>query len=198
MKSIRMWASVVVAVLSCSLWAPAQGDAAKTLKGSVLEEGFGKFRMKDASGASWLLYLSRDKTSYKPDDWRPVVGDQVVVTYVEATSRGNEILQAAIVELVKAGPNTVRITSPVEVVITEVGRTGYNAKIAPSGPIAKFTKQRSTKIEPTGWVPAVGDKVIMTFTVKPPTVFTLPSAARSDMVYALDKVERAGVANGQK
>ena len=191
MKNIRVWIGIVTAVLAGALWAAAQGDALKTLQGSVQEEGFGKFRMKDTSGASFLLYLSHDKTSFSPDDWRPTVGDQVTASYMEVISRGNAISQAVKVELVKAGPNTLRVKSPVDVEVVETGRTGFKLKVLPSGPVVRFTRQRSTQVIPTGWVPGPGEKARAAFTAQAGKV-------TFGVSYVLDKLERLDAGGAAK
>jgi hypothetical protein len=182
---IRVMAGMMAVVLSCSLWAMAQGDVVKTTQGVVQEDGFGKFRLKDKAGTSWLFYLSHDKTRYTPDDWRPIVGDEVNISHMEVQSRGNTISQAVTVGLVKAGPNTIRIKSPVEVQITETGRSGYKAKVLSTGVIVRFGNQRSSQVVPTGWVPTPGEKALVTFTAQPSKIW-----GGFGISYALDKIEK--------
>ena len=183
MKRECVRVGIAAGVFFCSLWAFAQGGAGNEVKGTVQEGGFGKFKLQDKSGTSWLFYLSKDGTAYKPDDWRPTVGDEVTVAHMEVQRRGASISQATSVTLVKAGPNTARITSPVEVEIVESGRRGYKAKIVSSGTTVQFDIGRSMKVVPAGWVPAPGEKAIMTFTAK-------PSKFSFGITYALDKVEK--------
>jgi hypothetical protein len=183
MKMKWLWMGVMAAVCSCSLWAVAEGDAAKEVRGTVQEGGFGKFRLQDKSDTSWLFYLSKDGSSYQPDDWRPTVGDEVSVAYMTVQKRNASIAQVTRVTLIKVGPNTVRIKSPVQVEITEVGRSGYKAKVLPAGTIVRFASQRSTQTIPVGWAPQPGDKATITFTTKPTMGFM--------MSYAMDKVEKA-------
>ena len=176
---------IAVGVLICSMWA-ARAGAADELQGTVVEGGFGKFRMQDKAGTSWLIYLSTDGTTYNPAEWRPAIGDEVSVAKIEVQKRNTTISQATTVTRVKAGSNTVELTSPVQVEIVESGYTGFKAKILATGQTVKFSKSRSTQFVPAGWVPAAGDKATMTFTTK--------SSVGSRISYALDKVEKADAA----
>ena len=187
---MNLWVGIVAVVLSCSVGAVAQGEAAKEVQGTVQELGFGKFKLQEKSGTGWLFYLSKDGSTFKPDDWRPSVGDEISVAHMEVQRRGNAISQVTSVNLIKAGPNTIKLTSPVEVEITEVGRSGFMAKVMPSGKVVRFATQRSTKVTPTGWVPSPGEKAVMSFTAKPASGIGMAFSGPSGMTYALDKVEK--------
>ena len=190
MKKVRATVGIGAVVVFCCAWAFAGVATTNAIKGTVQEVGFGKFTLQEKSGTSWLFYLSNDGTSYTPDDWRPVAGDEVAVTRIEVERRGNAISQAVTVALTKIGPNTVRIKSPVAVEIVETGKTGYRAKIVSSGKVVKFSNQRSTKVVPVGWIPTAGEKATMTFAVQSATVFSMAFSGPSGITYVLDKVEK--------
>jgi len=157
MKTKVMVGLVCIACLALGRFA-ALGDEAS---GLVSEPGFGSFQL-DEKGTARLFSLSSRSTAYEPADWRPAKGDEVTVTYTTQTKRGKTLLVVDKLKLVKAGPNTITISSPVTVEITEVGRTGVNAKI-PTGQVIKFTYDRKTQKLPAGWVPAVGEKANIEF-----------------------------------
>jgi len=165
----KEWARVGIAAVMffCSLLTFAQGGTTNAVKGIVMEGGFNKFKLQDKSGTSWLFYPSRKVTAYEPDDWRPSEGDEVAVTSMEVKQRDATILQANQITLLKAGPNTVRIKSPVEVEIVEAGRRGFRAKILSVGATVQFGNQRGMQMVPAGWLPATGERAIVTFITKP-------------------------------
>ena len=69
--------------------------------------------------------------------------------------------------MAKAGPNTVNITSPVNVTIVETGRSGFKTTLDDHNSIdKKFSRFRGTKMVPAGWVPKPGEKAIITFHVQ--------------------------------
>jgi hypothetical protein len=60
----------------------------------------------------------------------------------------------------------------------------------PSGKIVRFATQRGTKVTPVGWTPALGEKVVMTFTAKPASGIGMAFSGTSGITYVLDKVEK--------
>ena len=64
------------------------------------------------------------------------------------------------------------LASPVEVEITETGRSGIRAKI-PSGQIVRFAYDRGVQRLPAGWVPVVGEKARVTFRLDAERGFTV-------------------------
>jgi hypothetical protein len=180
MRRMFIGGGIAVVALCCSLLAFGEETS-----GTVQELGFLKFKVLNKDGTSLLVHLAKDSTGYEPADWRPIVGDEINVSYLEVQRRNEKILQATKVTLVKASPNAVSITSPVEVEIVETGRSGYRAKIVSSGNVVRFSKGRGTSVSPAGWTPAPGDKVVITFTSK-------PSVGGSGMSYVAEKVEKGG------
>jgi len=134
------------------------------LEGTINQVGFGKYSIIDSKGSELLLNISRRETQYEPKLWRPAKDDKVSATYYEKAGRNGAKLVAKNVTLVKAGPNTIIITSPATVTITETGRSGFKTTLTDYDEKAlKFTRHRGTKIVPTGWLPAAGEKAVITF-----------------------------------
>ena len=130
---------------------------AEETTGVVADTSFGAFTL-DEKGTIRQFNLSSSNSQYEPGGWRPTPGDEVTVNFnIVQGKRGGPVLAVAKVTLVKAGPSTVAVTSPVVAEIVEVGKSGVSAKI-PTGQIVKFTYQRSTEKIPVGWLPAVGNK----------------------------------------
>jgi hypothetical protein len=125
--------------------------------GIVADTGFGSFTM-DEKGTIRQFNLSSANSQYEPGGWRPTPGDEITVTFtVVPGKRGGATLAVGKATLVKAGPSTVAVTSPIVVEIVEIGKSGVNAKV-PAGQVVKFTYQRSTQKIPVGWVPVIGNK----------------------------------------
>lgn len=176
---------VVVAVSAFSLLVCHMGfcdDKDNTTEGTVEETGWGKFKIKDKDGTLRLFHVSKKSTTFSPEDWRPMKGDKVSVKFSTFQRRNATIAQIDSVKLVEAGPNTPRMTSPVEVEIREVGRSGFRVKLLDSGKLVKFSRHRGTQMEPVGWTPAVGDKAKITFSFRTGMMF--------GVTYIADKVEK--------
>jgi hypothetical protein len=110
------------------------------------------------------------------------VQDKIKVVFTPVQGKKGTTLAVDRVTLQKAGPNTIAsIASPVNVEITEVGRSGIKAKL-PTGQIVKFSNRRGTERSPAGWVPAVGEKAKIEFRPQPTMVFTVS--------FVMDKMEK--------
>jgi ribosomal protein S1 len=171
-----------VLLLTSALWVHA-AESASPVVGTVTETGWGKFKVAEDQGVTKLLYQSKKVSAYKPYDWRPVVGDRVSVECMTVQKRNGTILQVTTATLKKAGPSTVQIKSPVEVIITETGRSGYKVQIKASRKKLKFTRHRGTVVSPVGWVPVAGDKALITYTAK-------SSRMRFGLTYQVEKIEK--------
>ncbi len=133
-------------------------------EGTIKDAGLGKYSVTDSNGTEFLLNVSKRETSYEPKLWRPADDDKVSATYYEKTGRNGAMLVAKKITLLKAGPNTITVTSPATVTILETGRSGFITTLTDyDNKDLKFTRQRNTKMVPTGWVPAPGEKAIITF-----------------------------------
>jgi hypothetical protein len=125
--------------------------------GIVADTGFGSFTL-DEKGTMRKFNLSSSSSQYEPGGWRPTPGDELNVTFTVVPGKnGGAVLAVGKVTLVKAGPSTVAVTSPIVVEVVEVGKSGVNAKV-PTGQIVKFNYQRSTQKIPVGWMPVIGNK----------------------------------------
>lgn len=136
---------------------------ADEVAGKVANTGFGSFMLDDA-GTLRQFNLSARNTAYEPATWRPTSGDEIRVTYTPTQGRrGKTVLAVDVATLVQAGPQTITdLASPVDVEITETGRSGIRAKI-PGGQIVRFAYDRGVQRIPAGWVPAVGEKARVVF-----------------------------------
>ena len=141
--------------------------------GKVTDTGFGSFMLDDA-GTLRQFNLSSRNTAYEPTAWRPTSGDEIRVAFTPIQNRrGTTVLAVDQATLVKAGPHTlVDLASPVEVEITETGRSGIRGKI-PSGQIVRFAYDRGVQRIPAGWVPVVGEKARVTFRLDAERGFTV-------------------------
>jgi hypothetical protein len=108
------------------------------------------------------------------------VGDTVSVTYTKVEQK----LRVDSVKLVKAGPNTVVIKSPVEIEVSEVGKSAIKGKIpAQDNKEVKFLKTKESKMTPDGWVPTAGEKAKVEFTAKGAVI-------NFGINYMIDKMEK--------
>jgi hypothetical protein len=138
--------------------------AQQQLEGTVKDVGFGKYAILDSTKTEFLLHASKRETQYEPALWRPAAGDKVSADYYERKDRNGDLLVAKSISLVKAGPDSVTISSPVTAIITETGRSGFITTLPDYGDKdLKFSRGRSTKLVPAGWVPGVGEKASITF-----------------------------------
>ncbi len=149
MKRVVVFACMIIVL---GYVVAALGDETK---GKVEELGWGKFRLVETNDLRRLYHISKKITQYEPSTWRPVVGDEVQVIYTEVPKRSAKILRPDKVKLLKPGPNTVLLTSPVEGEIVETGKTGYKVRVAKVDKIVKFMKHRGTQVVPTGWQPTI-------------------------------------------
>ena len=160
--------AALIAVMSSAV--PSWADE---VVGKVANTSFGSFMLDDA-GTLKQFNLSARNTVYEPATWRPTAGDEIRVTYTSIQNRrGATVLAVDKATLVKAGPHTLTdLASPVEVEITETGRSGIRAKI-PSGQIVRFAYDRGVQRLPAGWVPVVGEKARVTFRLDAERGFTV-------------------------
>ena len=185
MKTRHVLLGIMLILLACSVRTLAEEEKGNMVQGTIVETGFGKFKLQDLQDkkkVTRLFYVSRKSTIFKPNNWRPINGDKVSLTYIEVPKRKSTIAKVGTVTLVKAGPNTLRLKSPVAVEIAETGRSGYKVRIGKSRTLFKFASHRRTKVVPAGWIPAPGDKAVITFRIKPAMIFGLN--------YIVDKVEK--------
>lgn len=152
---------------------------ADEVTGKVADTSFGAFMLDDA-GTLRQFNLSSRNTSYEPTTWRPTSGDEVRVAYTPIQNRrGTTVLAVDKAILVKAGAHTlVDLASPVDVEITETGRSGIRGKI-PGGQIVRFAYDRGVQRLPAGWVPVVGEKARVTFRLDAERGFTVGYRAQN-------------------
>lgn len=162
---------IVVALIS--VFAVVAAGWADEVAGKVTDTGFGSF-MLDEAGTLRQFNLSSRNTVYEPTSWRPTSGDEIRVAFTAIQNRrGTTVLAVDKATLVAAGPHTlVELASPVEVEITETGRSGIRGKI-PSGQIVRFAYDRGVQRIPAGWVPVVGEKARVTFRLDAERGFTV-------------------------
>jgi hypothetical protein len=166
--------------IACLMAAPAVLRADEAT-GVITNTSFGAFQL-DEKGTIRQFNLSRANSVYVPDTWFPATGDKVKVTFTVKPEK-TSVLEVQKVELLKIGPNSIPpMTSPINVEITETGRSGWKAKL-PSGQIVKFEKSRNTVLTPAGLVLAPGQKAKIDFHAEK-AVFTF------GITYIADKVEK--------
>jgi len=162
-KTLGLMTALTALALACPAF------AGETAEGTVGSTGIGSFKLIDATGTAREFNLAKKTTKYEPAEWRPATGDKISVAYTEITKGNDKVLRVDTVTLTKAGPETVLFTSPVEVVLTEVGKSGVRGKVGAEGKIVKFDRTRDTQLDPTGWVPAPGEKTKIEFQAKEST-----------------------------
>ena len=154
MSSVRIG---IFAALLCALALPGAAGADQAI-GQVQACARGTFTL-DQDGTLRLFHLSAKQTVYEPATWRPMVGDQVDVSFV--VNQGQ--LEATQAKLLEAGPNTIAdLASPAVVTIVEKGRSGIIAQLE-SGRSVRFSASRRTQWEPAGWLPTPGEKAVVEF-----------------------------------
>lgn len=136
--------------------------AEETITGLVVESGFSGVVVK-ADGREGK-YNTGKETIYTPEDYRPLKGDTVTLTYYPKTSRsGGEILAVSSLSLVKMDPNRKELSSPASGIIREVGRKNLRIEFPGAAQSASMEMKRDMEKSPDGWLPAAGDKVTVTF-----------------------------------
>lgn len=131
-----------------------------------------------------VKYWSDRKTMYSPGDWRPGNGDKVKISYYTKTSRDGSKQKLVMdnITLVQLNPENKTPDSPVEGIIQNPGKKWIDVKVG--NKIMKFEKNKKRTIyEPTGFVPAPGQKVKIYFT-KTPMKF-----GKATMMNVIDKIE---------
>lgn len=140
------------------------------IQGTVTQTGWGKFILKDLAGTTRTFHVGKGVTGFEPDDWwRPKAGDEVTLEWIETTGRSGVVVTASSVKLLKPGPNTVKLESPVEGEVVQGGRSAIQAKVRTKGKqsVVRFQRGRDTTVTPMGWVAMPGEKVRVEFTVQP-------------------------------
>ncbi len=143
----------------------AQGlYAADTVTGLVKESGFSGIVLKAKGKKAGVKYNTGRETIYSPDDYRPMKGDTVTISYYPKPWRGGgEILDVSSLTLVKKDPNRKELKSPATGIVREVGRRNIRFEFPKVGQTISMERKRGMKRIPAGWKPAVGDKVKVTF-----------------------------------
>jgi len=170
-----------VAVIGVAYLAAAE-DAGQRASGSVSQMGYGKIVLKEKDGIARTFLEGRRDTTYDPESWRPEAGDEIEITYIQREQK----LVATTVHLVEVGPNNVdpaKMTSPMDVTIVEVGRSGIIGTRGDDPRRIRFAFARSTQYEPVGWKPLVGEKVSVIFQAKQ-NFFTF------NVSFVIDKIAR--------
>ena len=97
--------------------------AAGTVTGLVIESGFSGIVLKAKGKKAGVKYNTGRETIYSPDDYRPMKGDTVTISFYPKTLRGGgEILAVSKLTLVKKDPNRKELKSPAIGIVREVGR----------------------------------------------------------------------------
>lgn len=158
-------------------------SALDTAKGTIAEQGYGKFYLDDESGTRLHIYESKKSTIYEPNTWRPNTGDKVTVQYTKQMGKNAMKLVASKITLVEAGSMTVNFESPVEVEVMEIGRSKILANVITANQAIRFDKAKGMQFVPTGWIPMPGEKAKLYF-------FTKPSTFKFGLTYMASKLEK--------
>lgn len=135
-----------------------------TVTGVVKESGYSGVMLKVKGKKTAVKYNTGRETVYTPDDYRPMKGDTVKISYYHKPARGGgEILAVSKLTLVKKDPNRKEITSPAIGIVREVGRRSIRFEFPKVGQHISMDMKRGMEILPAGWKPAVGDKVKVTY-----------------------------------
>lgn len=179
MKKYSVCSFLAAALLASTLSVFAE----EPVEGTINEIGWGKFRLTDKDNTIRAFSESKQDTKYDPSDWRPAVGDLVSAAYTKVEQRSGAVLRVDTLKLVKAGPNTVIVKSPAEILITEVGKTAIRGKVLALDKEARFSRSRETKMSPDGWTPAAGEKARVEFTAR-------ASPVTFGITYVIEKMEK--------
>lgn len=134
--------------------------------------------------ANSIKYWSDRNTIYTPGDWRPGRGDKVKISYYTKSSKDGSKQKLVMdnLTLVQMNPANKTPDSPVEGIIQNPGKKWIDVKVGDK--IMKFEKnKRRTIYEPTGFIPAPGQKVKIYFT-KTPMKF-----GKGTIMNVIDKIE---------
>ena len=137
--------------------------ADETVTGLVMESGFSGVVVR-AEGGTAIKYYTGRETVYTPEDYRPLKGDTVTIaSYAKASRSGEEIRAVSALTLVKKDLNRKELSSPASGVIREVGRKGIRIDFPEVGQAVAMEMKRGMEKVPSGWEPAVGDKVTVQY-----------------------------------
>lgn len=157
----------------------------ETVQGPVTETAFGKIVMKVEGSASLHLALSAKETTYEPELWRPLAGDEIEAEYVSVEGKRGSILKLVHAKALSMGPASQALQGEsVEIEVTAVSNRGISGHVVGTDVEVRFLWQKRTEIEPADWRPAPGDRVAVAFTVEPSRMFGLNYRADS-----LEKIE---------
>ena len=173
-----------VALLLVALQVGPAGAEEMSVTGVVLESGFSGVVLKSQGKAAGVKYYTGRETRFSPQDYSPVKGDTVKLTYYPKTLRnGEEILAVATLTLVKMDPNRKELSSPAVGTVVEIGRRNIRFDFPASGEKLSMERKRGMEKVPGGWEPAVGDKVKVTYE-------KVRSRFGGGIVYVMSKMEK--------
>lgn len=179
---LMLWLGAV-ALLAVFPVAPVAAEES-TVTGVVLESGFSGVVLQQPGKSAGVKYNTGRETRFTPADYSPVKGDTVKLTYYPKQLRnGAEILAVSTLTLVKMDPNRKELTSPADGTVVEVGRRNIRFHFPVSAQDLSMEPKRGMELAPSGWKPAVGDKVRVIFE-------KVRSRFGSGIVYVMSKIEK--------
>jgi hypothetical protein len=153
-------------------------NAEQSVTGLVQEAGF------SGPVIDGVKYNTGRETSYTPDDYRPVKGDTVTLTYYNKTMpNGQEGLAVSSLTLVKKDPNRKELANPAEGTVREVTRRAVRIDFPAAGQEIVMDFKRGMEFSPKGWKPAVGDKVKVHYD-------KVPSRFTGGIVHVMSRIEK--------
>ncbi len=157
--------------------------AEETITGVVLESGFSGVVVK--AGERVGKYNTGKDTTFAPEDYRPIKGDTVTLTYYPKTSRnGGEVLAVSALSLAHKDPNRKDLNSPASGIIREVGRKSIRIEFPEAAQSFSMDMKRGMETVPGGWQPTAGAKVTVSFE-------KVKSRFTNNQVLVISKLEKA-------
>lgn len=180
----RFKAEAFLTVLGLLVFGFTQISAAEeSITGVVLESGLSGVVVQAGGNAG--KYNTGQETTFTPEEYRPVKGDTVTLSYYPKTLRnGMEVLAVSSLSLVKIDPNRKELSSPASGIIREVGRKSIRVEFPEAAQTVSMDMKRGMETIPDGWQPAAGAKVTVSFD-------KVKSRFTNNMVLVISKLEKA-------
>jgi hypothetical protein len=156
--------------------------AEETITGVVLESGFSGVVVQ--AGGKTGKYNTGKETTFSPEEYRPVKGDTITLTFYPKTLRtGGDVLAISSLTLVSKDPNRKELTSPARGTIQEVGKKSIRVDFPEAAQNVSMDLKRDMETVPAGWQPEVGAKVTVYFD-------KVKSRFANTFVFVISKLEK--------
>ena len=177
-----VWLGVALLLVALQVGQPGAEELSVT--GVVLESGFSGVVIKSPGTGAGIKYNTGRETRFSPEDYSPVKGDTVKLSYYKKTLKnGDEILAVSTLTLVKLDPNRKVLSSPAVGKVVEIGRKNIRFDFPATGEQLSMERKRGMETVPGGWEPAVGEKVKVSYE-------KVRSKFGGGIVYVMDRIEK--------